>query len=83
MVGCYFMAIKHYAELKDFASAEQAAAYRRSFAYYTPDGLMVSIVFYGSSAMLFFGAFTVRYRLELILAYPLVPSSCRCICALA
>jgi decaprenyl-phosphate phosphoribosyltransferase len=33
---------------------------------------MVAIVFYGSSAMLFFGAFVMRYRLELILSFPLV-----------
>ena len=32
----------------------------------------MSIVFYGSTAMLFFGAFAVRYRLELILAFPLI-----------
>ena len=29
-------------------------------------------MFYASAAMLFFGAFIVRYRLELILAFPLV-----------
>jgi hypothetical protein len=29
-------------------------------------------MFYGSSAMLFLGAFAFRYRLELILAFPLV-----------
>ena len=34
--------------------------------------LLVSIMFYGSAAMLFLGAFVMRYRLELILAFPLV-----------
>ena len=29
-------------------------------------------MFYASAAMLFFGAFIVRYRLELILSFPLV-----------
>jgi hypothetical protein len=29
-------------------------------------------MFYGSAAMLFFGAFIMRYRLELVLAFPLV-----------
>ena len=29
-------------------------------------------MFYGSAAMLFLGAFVMRYRLELILAFPLV-----------
>lgn len=72
MIGCYFMAIKRFAELRDIGSAETAAAYRRAFAYYTPDRLLVSITFYGSSAMLFLGAFCMRYRLELVLAYPLI-----------
>jgi hypothetical protein len=29
-------------------------------------------MFYGSTAMLFFGAFIMRYRLELVVAFPLV-----------
>ena len=52
--------------------ATRAAAYRKSFAYYTPERLLVSIMFYASAAMLFLGAFVMRYRLELILAFPLV-----------
>lgn len=72
MIGCYFMAIKRYAELRSIGSAEAARAYRRSFATYTPERLLVSVVFYGSAAMLFLGAFIMRYRLELILAVPLV-----------
>jgi decaprenyl-phosphate phosphoribosyltransferase len=72
MVGCYFMAIKRYAEYREIDSPSAAAAYRKSFAYYTPERLIVSIMFYGSAAMLFLGAFVMRYRLELILAFPLV-----------
>ena len=30
------------------------------------------MVFYASTAMLFFGAFIIRYRIELILGFPLV-----------
>jgi hypothetical protein len=33
---------------------------------------LVSVVFYASTAMLFFGAFVIRYRIELLLAFPLV-----------
>ena len=47
-------------------------SYRASFAYYTPERLLVSIMFYASAAMLFLGAFVMRYRLELILAFPLI-----------
>jgi hypothetical protein len=72
MVGCYFMAIKRYAELRDIGDPVRAAAYRKSFAHYTMERLMVSIMFYGSAAMLFLGAFIMRYRLELILTFPLV-----------
>lgn len=72
MVGCYFMAIKRYAELRDIGDPARAASYRKSFAFYTSERLMVSIVFYGSAAMLFLGAFIMRYRMELILSFPLV-----------
>lgn len=72
MIGCYFMALKRYAELASFSDRARAAAYRRSFAHYTPERLIVSIMFYAAAAMLFFGAFCMRYRLELILAFPLI-----------
>jgi decaprenyl-phosphate phosphoribosyltransferase len=75
MIGCYFMAAKRFAEYRDFArngTDGDAVRYRKSFAHYTSERLLVSIMFYASSAMLFFGAFIVRYRLELILSFPLV-----------
>jgi 4-hydroxybenzoate polyprenyltransferase len=72
MVGCYFMAIKRYAEYHEIGDARRSAVYRKSFAYYTGERLLVSILFYASNSMLFFGAFMIRYRLELILAFPLI-----------
>jgi 4-hydroxybenzoate polyprenyltransferase len=72
MVGCYFMAIKRFAEFREINDRARSGAYRRSFKFYTEQKLLVSIVFYASHAMLFFGAFIMRYRLELILAFPLV-----------
>jgi 4-hydroxybenzoate polyprenyltransferase len=72
MVGCYFMAIKRYAELRCIVDHVQAVAYRKSFAFYSEERLLVSVMFYGSAAMLFFGAFIIRYRLELVLAFPLM-----------
>ena len=72
MIGAYFMALKRFAEVRHIADAPRAAAYRRSFAWYTEERLLVSIMFYGAAAMLFFGAFCMRYRLELLLAFPLV-----------
>jgi len=75
MIGCYFMATKRFAEYRDFERAggvNDAAMYRESFRYYTSERLLVSIMFYASSSMLFFGAFIVLYRLELILSFPFV-----------
>src|SRR5882724_11875517 len=72
MVGCYFMAMKRYAEYREIGDPVRASAYRSSFKFYTEDRLLVSIMFYGSAAMLFLGAFVMRYRLELILAFPFV-----------
>ncbi|MEO6576521.1 MAG: UbiA prenyltransferase family protein [Polyangiaceae bacterium] len=72
MIGCYFMGMKRYAEFRDIDDPSRAGAYRKSFAHYTLERLLVSIMFYGSSAMLFLGAFIMRYRLELILSFPLV-----------
>jgi len=74
MIGCYFMAAKRFAEYRDFSLGTEgdAVGYRKSFTRYTAERLLVSIMFYASAAMLFFGAFIVRYRLELILSFPLV-----------
>ena len=72
MVGCYFMAIKRFAEFRDIGDHHRSAKYRKSFAFYNDQRLLVAIMFYGSISMLFFGAFIMRYRVELILAFPLV-----------
>lgn len=72
MVGCYFMALKRVSEFRDMGDIKRAVAYRKSFAYYTESSLMVSVILYSSAAMLFFGAFIIRYRIELVLAFPLV-----------
>jgi hypothetical protein len=72
MVGCYFMAIKRFAEYRHIGDRSRAIAYRRSFAQVTEERLLISIVFYASAAMLFFGAFAMRYRIELIVSFPLI-----------
>jgi 4-hydroxybenzoate polyprenyltransferase len=70
MVGCYFMALKRYAEYNEIGDAGRAAAYRASFSFYNAERLLVSVMFYASASMLFLGAFIMRYRLELIIAFP-------------
>lgn len=72
MIGCYFMALKRYAEYRDLNNSSLAALYRKSFKFYTEERLLASVLFYSSTAMLFFGAFIMRYRLELLLAIPLI-----------
>ena len=72
MLGCFFMALKRFSEYRDIANISVAGAYRESFKRYTEQSLLVSITFYASFAMLTFGSFIMRYRLELILAFPLV-----------
>jgi 4-hydroxybenzoate polyprenyltransferase len=72
MIGCYFMALKRFSELSEITDRGVAGAYRASFKHYTPESLLVSVLFYASTAMLFLGAFIIRYRIELILGFPLV-----------
>ncbi len=72
MVGCFFMAIKRFAEYREIGKPQDAENYRRPFRFYNDTRLIVTIMFYASISMLFFGAFIVRYRLELVLSFPLV-----------
>ena len=75
MIGCYFMALKRFSELSELQKCGDSAlagAYRASFKRYTPESLLVSVLFYASTAMLFLGAFIIRYRIELILGFPFV-----------
>jgi decaprenyl-phosphate phosphoribosyltransferase len=72
MLGCYFMGLKRFSELREIGERDVAGSYRQSFKYYTERSLLQSVVFYCSSSMLLFGAFIIRYRMELILSFPIV-----------
>lgn len=71
MIGAFFMAMKRYAEYRHIGDPRVAAAYRKSFAYYTEERLLISLFFYATSCALFAGIFIVRYKPELILFVPL------------
>lgn len=71
MLGSYFMALKRFSEYRQLGQ-EKAGWYRKSFLHYSEESLLNSVVFYAASAMLFFGAFVMRYRMELVLAFPVV-----------
>jgi len=72
MVGAFFMATKRFAEYRHIGDPVRAAKYRKSFAHYTEERLVGSMVFYLSACALFSGVFIVRYKLELILCAPVV-----------
>ena len=71
MLGAYFMALKRFSEYRQIGS-EPAALYRRSFRFYSEQALLTSVLFYAAKSMLFFGAFIMRYRMEMIFAFPLI-----------
>lgn len=71
MLGAYFMALKRFSEYRQIG-CESAIHYRRSFEFYTEEALLTSVLFYAATAMLFFGAFVMRYRMEMVLAFPLI-----------
>jgi 4-hydroxybenzoate polyprenyltransferase len=70
MVGAFFMAMKRFAEYRHIGDPAVAASYRRSFAYYNEERLLVSLFFYATTCALFAGIFMVRYHIELILFAP-------------
>jgi hypothetical protein len=72
MAGCYLMALKRFSEFREIGDSALAGEYRRSFRRYTEVSLLVSVTFYASAAMLFLGAFIMRYRIEFILVLPLI-----------
>jgi hypothetical protein len=72
MLGAYFMALKRFSEYRQIDDCVVAAGYRKSFRYYSQESLLNSVVFYAAASMLFFGAFIMRYRMELILSFPLI-----------
>ncbi len=71
MVGCYFMATKRFAEYRHLGDPSVAAGYRRSFAHYNENRLLITLMIYATAAAFFLGIFLIRYRIELILAAPL------------
>lgn len=65
------MAAKRYAEYREIGNPDLAGAYRRSFKYYTEEKLLISCFFYAITSSLFLGVFLIKYRIELILSFPL------------
>lgn len=72
MFGAFLMAVKRFAEYRQIGDPCRAASYRNSFSYYNEEKLLVSILFYAAFFGMMSGVFITRYRLELVLAAPLV-----------
>jgi len=70
MAGAFVMAVKRYAELRFLGSKEVAGRYRRSFHFYSEEGLLISAMFYACCASFFVGVFLVKYRVELLISLP-------------
>ena len=71
LLGAYFMALKRFSEYRQIGR-QPAVRYRRSFEAYSEQALLVSVLFYAASSMLFFGAFIMRYRMEMVFAFPFI-----------
>jgi len=71
MLGAYFMALKRFSEYRQIGCGT-AVRYRRSFEVYTEHVLLTSVTFYAAAAMLFFGAFIMRYRMAMVFAFPFI-----------
>ena len=70
--GAFLMAVKRFAEYRMIGDPQRAGLYRRSFKKYTEQTLLVSSVFYAMVSSFMLGVFMVKYRIELILALPLL-----------
>lgn len=72
MLGAFLMAIKRFAEFRMIDNPTLAAAYRKSFAQYSAESLLISAFFYAMCSIFFIGVFLVKYRIELVLFVPVL-----------
>jgi len=70
MAGAFLMATKRFAEYRMINDRELAGKYRKSFAHYTEQSLLLSAFFYAMCSVFFVGIFLVKYRIELVLLMP-------------
>ena len=71
MGGAFLMGIKRLAEYRFIADGERAALYRKSFAHYNDQSLLLSAFFYALCASFFLAIFLIKYRIEFLLSFPL------------
>jgi len=73
MGGAFLMAVKRFAEFRSVSAQDPAALvrYRKSFAGYSENSLLISAFIYALMASFFLAIFLVKYRIEYLLAFPL------------
>lgn len=71
MGGAFLMGVKRYSEFRGIADPSRAALYRKSFAYYSEQSLLLAAFFYAICATFFIGVFLIKYRIEFLLTAPL------------
>lgn len=72
MAGAFLMAVKRYAEYRMIGDPKLAGSYRKSFAKYTEATLLCSSFYYGLCATFLIGIFLLKYRIEYIVAIPVL-----------
>ncbi len=72
MAGAFLMATKRFAEYRMIGDKNMAGLYRRSFKYYTEKSLLASALFYALISTFCLGVFMVKYRIEYIVATPVL-----------
>ncbi len=69
--GAFLMTVKRYSEYRMINDPTLAGSYRKSFRNYTEEKLLVTAVFYAINSAFFLAIFLIKYRIELLLSFPL------------
>lgn len=72
MGGAFLMAVKRYAEYRMIGNPEVAGLYRKSFKHYSEALLLSSAVFYALCSTFLIGIFLIKYRVEYVIAVPVL-----------
>lgn len=70
--GGFLMAVKRYAEYRFIGDPQQASLYRKSFAKYTEEKLLLYSVFCAIVSSFFLAIFLLKYRIEFIILFPFI-----------
>lgn len=73
--GAFLMGSKRLSEYRDITAIvgiETLTRYRKSFAGYTAESLIVSCLTYAMLSSFFLGVFLIKYRVEYVLAFPFI-----------